>query len=110
MRKFKDCQNCRHGKTTFEHSIEKQDLSKFVLLGENPESVLGKFYGTCLAGNVKSYEEWWKNNGHLLESEPHDEMSCFEATDLSKSMDSMLDLLNQMSDLIDKERENEKIN
>ena len=79
--KHKGCNNCVHHKSTF-----------------NDDNLVSR----CMKGNQKEYNLWWQNNGHKKSDDDDvDEMPCFEQTDVSKAMDRMHDLLDEMLDLVD---------
>ena len=78
--KHKGYINCVHHKTTL-----KDDL--------------GLSY-KCLKGNQKEYNLWWQNNGHKKSDDDMDEMPCFEQSDVSKAMDRMHNILDEMLDLV----------
>ena len=49
---------------------------------------------TCLNGKQKEHNLWWQNNGH--KKDDLDDMPCFEQTEVSKCMDRMHELLDEM--------------
>lgn len=56
----------------------------------------------------EAYEAWHKRNeNNTYDQYKNDEMSCYEPTELTKSLDNMIDLAQKIVDQLEKQKENE---
>jgi len=95
------CNDCKHGKTSFDKGITS--IEGMTFLTKNPDSVLGSMYGICGNGNQDTFVDWWKN-AVGVPSDENPDVPCYEPTDLHKSVDSMLGTLDEMLELIKKDK------
>ena len=104
---MKNCHNCQHSDTLFSETNVNDGYS---LLKKDASSVLGDHYGKCLKGHQKIYVNWWKENSNKKVKEITDSLDCHEDTPISKSLDNMMSLLDEMGKLIDKQKQNDRTN
>ena len=58
--------------------------------------------------NPEGYEDWHnRNKNNTYDQYKLDEMSCYEPTELTKSLDNMIDLAQKIIDNLEKKKENE---
>jgi len=58
--------------------------------------------------NHEGYENWHnRNKDNTYDQYKNDEMSCYEPTELTKSLDNMIDLAQKIIDNLEKKKENE---
>lgn len=56
----------------------------------------------------EAYEDWHKRNeNNTYDQYKNDEMPCYEPTELTKSLDKMIDLAQEIVDQLEKQKENE---
>ncbi len=56
----------------------------------------------------EAYEAWHKRNeNNTYDQYKNDEMPCYEPTELTKSLDNMIDLAQKIVDQLEKQKENE---
>ena len=56
----------------------------------------------------EAYEAWHKRNeNNTYDQYKKDEMPCYEPTELTKSLDNMIDLAQKIVDQLEKQKENE---
>lgn len=56
----------------------------------------------------EAYDDWHKRNeNNTYDQYKNDEMPCYEPTELTKSLDNMIDLAQKIVDQLEKQKENE---
>lgn len=58
----------------------------------------------CLKNNQKQHNLWWQNNGHKTSDDDLDDMDCFEQSEVSKSLDKLHSLLDEIAEVIEKNK------
>ena len=58
--------------------------------------------------NPEGYADWYnRNKNNTYDQYKNDEMSCYEPTEFTKSLDNMIDLAQKIIDNLEKKKENE---
>ena len=58
--------------------------------------------------NPEGYADWHnRNKNNTYDQYKNDEMSCYEPTEFTKSLDNMIDLAQKIIDNLEKKKENE---
>jgi hypothetical protein len=97
-----NCKDCKHGVTGWSDNnkeLQKQGYSKV----GNTSPVLGELMVKCNIGHNEENLKWWNDNGRKKGN--LDLVSCFDLTDIAISSQKMLDTLDKMINLIDKNKE-----
>lgn len=50
----------------------------------------------CLLGNDAEFQLWWKENGEKKNKEELIDMPCFKETQISKSINKMIKIINEI--------------
>lgn len=91
--------SCRHHKMEDVYEIVEDEWVKMKEF---------KGYRHFCDKNPEGYADWHnRNKNNTYDQYKNDEMSCYEPTEFTKSLDNMIDLAQKIIDNLEKKKENE---
>ncbi|MFW6225476.1 MAG: hypothetical protein ACOC3V_00790 [bacterium] len=93
---MKNCSSCRYKKTYFSNLSVPSDKLDYNLTIKDDRGSNGDFYTKCDLGHNDIISKFYLDNSNDII------LSCHEDTDISKKMDEMMNILNDMEILIGK--------
>lgn len=96
-----NCQNCKYGVTGWTDNNDKLLEQGFSPVG--CESLGTELMVKCNKGFNKENLNWWLENKNIP-SDKTSIMECYEPTEHTERLDNMIDLVDKMNNLLDKNK------